>query len=118
MLVDQKVIAGIGNALKSEILFVAQINPFVAAASLGNEAAGRLVETAVELMRANVLEPAPSLNVAFGRRATRGTNPLAQLWVYGRAGRPCRQCGAPIASKKTGLDARATYWCPRCQSTK
>ena len=39
------------------------------------------------------------------------------LWVYGRGGKPCRKCGTPIEAKKTGLDARVTYWCPNCQPT-
>ncbi|MDP2052867.1 MAG: zinc finger domain-containing protein [Acidobacteriota bacterium] len=38
------------------------------------------------------------------------------MWVYSRAGKPCRNCGAAIASKKMGLDARTTYWCPACQA--
>ena len=37
------------------------------------------------------------------------------LWVYGRAGKPCRKCGTPIEMKKIGIDARSTYWCPKCQ---
>jgi endonuclease-8 len=37
------------------------------------------------------------------------------LWVYGRAGKPCRKCGTPIEMKKMGLEARSTYWCPQCQ---
>jgi endonuclease-8 len=37
------------------------------------------------------------------------------LWVYGRRGKPCRRCGATIESRKQGLDARTTFWCPNCQ---
>ena len=37
------------------------------------------------------------------------------VWVYGRRQKPCRKCGTPIEYKKMGLEARSTYWCPRCQ---
>ncbi|MEQ1731855.1 MAG: zinc finger domain-containing protein, partial [Vicinamibacterales bacterium] len=39
----------------------------------------------------------------------------AKVFVYGRAGKPCRTCDAAIRSSKAGLNARLTYWCPRCQ---
>jgi hypothetical protein len=45
-------------------------------------------------------------------------NPAAKLWVYSRGGKPCRRCGAVIQSKKTGVDARITYWRPQCQILK
>ena len=54
---------------------------------------------------------------ASGRRTTRSLDPDAKLWVYGRGGRPCRRCGARIEARQTGVDARLTYWCPRCQSS-
>jgi len=114
-LLNQRVIAGIGNVLKSEILFVAGIYPFAAVASLDDAAAGRLIEIARKLLTANVLDPAQRLSAAAGRSTTRSMNPLAKLWVYGRAGKVCRRCGAAIQSTKTGIDARITYWCPRCQ---
>jgi endonuclease VIII len=114
-LLNQRVVAGIGNVLKSEILFVAGINPFAPVASLDEAAAGRLIDIARELLTANVLDPVQRLNAGAGRSTTRSMNPSAKLWVYGRAGKPCRRCGAAIQSNKTGVDARLTYWCPRCQ---
>ena len=63
----------------------------------------------------NVMDRSQTLSLASGRRTTRSLDPSAKLWVYGRAGQPCRRCGSPIRSKKTGPDARVTYWCPRCQ---
>ncbi|HEX2310493.1 MAG TPA: zinc finger domain-containing protein [Vicinamibacterales bacterium] len=50
------------------------------------------------------------------RRTTGRAHPEARLWVYGRAGRACRRCGAPIHRRKQGPDARSTYWCPQCQA--
>ena len=52
-------------------------------------------------------------------RNLRQLNPASDhdesVWVYGRRGKPCRKCGTPIEMKKTGLEARSTYWCPNCQ---
>ena len=39
-----------------------------------------------------------------------------RTWVYGRAGRPCRRCGAPIRARGQGDANRTTYWCPGCQA--
>lgn len=49
------------------------------------------------------------------RRTTGRANPADRLWVYGRGRRPCRRCGTPIAWRKSGFEARSTYWCPSCQ---
>jgi endonuclease VIII len=114
-LLNQRVVAGIGNVLKSEILFVAGIDPFAPVASIDDALAGRLIDVARELLASNVLGPAQSLSASLGRRTTRSMNPAAKLWVYGRGGKPCRRCGAVIHAKKTGVDARITYWCPTCQ---
>jgi endonuclease-8 len=117
-LLNQRLMAGIGNVLKCEILFAAGINPFRSVASLDDHAIGRVVDVARELLRANVLEPAETLRTGFGRRTTRSMDPGARLWVYGRGGRPCRRCSAVLQSKKTGTDARITitFWCPVCQA--
>ncbi len=114
-LLDQRVMAGLGNVFKSEVLFVCGISPLRAAASLSEEEAQRLVRSSRELLRANVAEHRQPGAVRAYRRTTRFANPEARLWVYGRGGRPCRRCGAPIASCKQGESARLTYWCAVCQ---
>jgi endonuclease-8 len=116
VLLDQRVLAGIGNVFKSEILFLGKTDPFAPASSLPDERLRQLIAIAREQLRANVMTAARTLSPAFGRRTTRSLDPRATLWVYGRRGKPCRRCGVPIASRKTGLDARLTYWCPRCQA--
>jgi len=115
VLLDQRVMAGIGNVFKSEILFLAEVDPFAAPPELSDAQLECVIATAREQLRANVLPPSRSLRPAFGRRTTRRLDPNEKLWVYGRSGKPCRRCGAPIQSRATGLDARLTYWCPRCQ---
>jgi len=115
-LINQRVVSGIGNVFKSEILFLAGVNPFRRSASLDDPTLERILEVAVDQLKANVMTPAQTLTPSFGRRTTRSLDPREKLWVYGRGGRPCRRCGAPIQSRAAGPDARLTYWCPQCQS--
>ena len=116
VLLNQRVMAGIGNVFKSEVLFVAGVHPFAPAAALTDAELRRIVDIAREQLAANVMTRSQTLSLASGRRTTRSLNPNENLWVYSRGGRPCRKCGAPIQSRKTGLDARVTYWCPSCQA--
>jgi len=115
VLLDQRVAAGVGNVFKSEILFLAGIHPFAPVSSLGDAALERIVDIARAQLAANVLPPSRTLIRVTGRKTTRSLDPNRTLWVYGRGGKPCRKCGAIVHAKKTGLDARVTYWCPVCQ---
>jgi endonuclease VIII len=117
-LLDQRIVAGIGNVFKSEILFGAGVDPFRAVAALADEEISRIVDEARQQLRANVLRQSQTLSPAVGRRTTRSLDPHEKLWVYGRGGKPCRRCGTPIRAKKTGVDARLTYWCPACQRSR
>ena len=117
VLLNQRVVAGIGNVFKSEILFVAGIDPFTPVLSLSDADLERIVGLARGQLAASVLDRSKALVRSIGRRTTRSLDPNAKLWVYSRGGKPCRRCGAVISSRKTGLDARLTYWCPQCQST-
>jgi endonuclease-8 len=116
-LLDQSAIAGIGNVYKSEILFAGRISPFAKVDELTAADLGRLVAIAVKFMRANVADgTSAAIETYRGPRRTTGRrDPGARLWVYGRAGKPCRRCGTPISIRKQGPHARNTYWCPRCQ---
>ncbi len=97
VLLDQSVVAGIGNIFKSESLFAAHVHPFARVAELSRAEIERVVDAARRLMRA----------AAIRRPAT--------FAVYSRGGEPCRRCGTPISSRKQGENARITYWCERCQ---
>src|SRR5262249_31559632 len=114
---NQRVIAGIGNVFKSEILFLAGIDPFTPAEALSDRQLQRIVSVAREQLAANVLDRSQTLSPAVGRRTTRSLDPREKVWVYGRGGKPCRRCGSIVQANKTGVDARLTYWCPRCQRT-
>ena len=115
LLLDQRVAAGIGNVLKSEILYLSGIHPFTPVMALQNSDLERLVDVAREQLAANVIPRARTLSPVTGRRTTRSMDPNRKLWVYGRAGKPCRRCAAAIDARKTGPDARITFWCPVCQ---
>lgn len=115
-LLNQRVMAGIGNVYKSEVLFACRTNPFAAVGSLSDDQLTCLIATARRLLTANVTEGLAAMTTYMGfRRTTRRDNPSERLWVYGRAGEPCRRCGTKIEIDKRGRDARLTYWCPTCQ---
>jgi endonuclease VIII len=109
-LLDQRVVAGIGNVYKSEACFVARLDPWAPVASFDHAELETVVRTARDLMRANL---------RGGPRATTGHRARGpELWVYSRAGRPCRRCGTLIRSGPQGELLRLTYWCPRCQPAR
>lgn len=97
-LLDQALVAGIGNIFKSEACFAAHQDPWQPIADLPEGQLRRVVQTAHELMRDAV---------------DQGRPPSA---VYRRAGRPCPNCATPIASRGQGDANRTTYWCPVCQA--
>jgi endonuclease-8 len=117
VLLDQRALAGIGNVFKCEILFLAGVHPARDVGSLTGAELRTILELSRKLLAANVADGAGDAVVTWSghRRTTRSSNPEESLWVYGRSGRPCRRCGAPVAFSRQGRDARVTYWCPACQ---
>jgi endonuclease-8 len=118
VLLNQRVLSGLGNIYKSEVAFAAQVNPWRAIRSLSAAEIARLVEFAVRYMRANVAEGKGDGIVTYTgpRRTTGKMDTQERLWVYRRQGQECRRCGATILSRKQGTQARSTFWCPECQS--
>jgi endonuclease-8 len=113
VLVDQRVMAGLGNVYKSEVLWLERVAPSVPVVTLDDSTLARLIETARRLLVANADRrhgPERVTTSGADRRA------VGSLYVYGRTGRPCRRCGTPIASVQQGRELpRTTYWCPTCQ---
>jgi endonuclease-8 len=97
-LLDQRVVAGIGNVYKSEACFTAGMSPWRPLAEIGEDELVRVCAEARLLMREGV----------EGSRRARH--------VYRRASAPCPRCGTAIRSRRQGDAARATYWCPGCQA--
>ena len=115
-LLNQRVMAGIGNVYKSEVLFSCRVNPFRAVQDLSSDQVRCLATTARRFLRANVNDGMAAMTTDAGyRRTTRRAHPGERLCVYGRAGEPCRRCGTAVKVAKQGRDARLTYWCPACQ---
>ncbi|HEY2736203.1 MAG TPA: DNA-formamidopyrimidine glycosylase family protein [Polyangiales bacterium] len=116
-LLNQRVLAGLGNVYKSELLFLTGLHPLRSAETITRVQAAKLVELAQKLMASNVGPAADGGMVTYRglRRTTGRADPGERLWVYGRAGAPCRKCGGAISSALLGKDVRRTYWCPNCQ---
>jgi endonuclease VIII len=116
-LLTQSLMAGIGNVYKSEVCFACGVNPFRRISALSKEELMCLVSTARKFLQANVTENSGDGIVTYmGMRRTTGrSDPNERLWVYHRRAEPCRKCGTPIESRKQGIEARTTFWCPVCQ---
>jgi endonuclease-8 len=117
-LLRQTVLAGVGNVFKSEICFLTGLSPFRSVDTLSESQLRDVVSTAQRMLAANVLEDSGGQIVTYSgrkRRTTRNADPGESLWVYGRRGKSCRRCGAPIERCLQGPQARVTYWCPVCQ---
>jgi endonuclease-8 len=97
-LLDQTLVAGIGNIFKSEACFAARLDPWQPIADLDEDRLQQVAQAAHDLMQDAV---------------ERGRHPQA---VYRRAGQPCPTCGTPILSRGQGDANRTTYWCPACQT--
>jgi endonuclease VIII len=93
-LLDQTLVAGIGNKWRAEALFEASLSPWLPLQVVSDEALSVVLETASRLMR----------------------GPRRRNRVYRKAGRPCPRCGATIRSRQQGENARMAYWCPGCQA--
>jgi endonuclease VIII len=112
-LLDQRVVAGIGNVYRSEVLWMERIDPFTPAGSLPDADIDRLLGTARRLLLANAAPGSGPARTTTGA----GSRPAGErLWVYRRTGRPCRRCGTAIRSVRHGDELpRTLYWCPSCQ---
>ncbi|MFC5752499.1 DNA-formamidopyrimidine glycosylase family protein [Actinomadura rugatobispora] len=106
-LLDQSLLAGIGNVYKAEILFLRGVDPWTPVRDVPDLPA--VVDLSRRLLNAN--------KERHGHITTGDRRPGREHWVYGRAGRPCRRCGARVRRADQDSDAgeRVTFWCPRCQ---
>jgi formamidopyrimidine-DNA glycosylase len=118
VLLNQRVLAGLGNVYKSEVAFAAGVNPWRAMRTVTRGEMEKMVEFSLRYMRANVIDGKRDgiVTYAGNRRTTHSMSKEERLWVYGRAGQECRRCGAIVMMRKQGEQARSTYWCPECQA--
>jgi endonuclease-8 len=117
VLLNQRVMAGLGNVYKSEVLFACGVHPFRPVSTLTAAEVDCILERARRFLEANVKDGADGGMVTYTglRRTTRAADPGARLWVYRRQGKECRRCGTAILMRRQGPGARSTYWCPVCQ---
>jgi endonuclease-8 len=113
LLLDQHVASGIGNVYKSEVLFEVRVHPRTKVRELSDAQLSGIFQTAARLMPLNLLTR-PRTTVPLCRR---GEASSRRLWVYGREGEPCLDCGTPIERFLQGEMARSTYFCPHCQAS-
>ena len=99
-LLDQRVIAGIGNLWKVEGCFAAGIDPWRAAGRVSDDEVLAIVRATRPRMQ----------------QSARDGNQTRHKQIYGRAGMPCPRCGTRIRSRGQWEDGRTTYWCPSCQT--
>ena len=121
VLLNQRVLAGLGNVYKSEVAFAAGVNPFRAMRTITDREMEVMVEKSQQWLRANVIDGNSAtggdqiVTYSGNRRTTGRMDRAERLWVYGRQGQECRRCGATVMMRKQGEQARSTYWCPECQ---
>lgn len=111
-LLDQKLIAGIGNIYASEMLFEAGIHPDTPANTLSLEQLERLLQAGHAILQRSLANKGTTIR-SFESTPDHTGGYQNQLQVYGRKGQPCPRCGTPLVLEKTGQ--RSTYLCPNCQ---
>ena len=111
-LLDQGVLAGVGNIYASEALWLARVSPSRPAGRLGAEGARALTTAVREVLEFAIDNGGTTLRDFVGADGEPGENG-EYLLVYGRAGEPCGRCGSAI--RRVVIQGRATYFCPTCQ---
>ncbi len=112
LLLAGRLVVGVGNIYASEVLFLAGIRPTAAASSIGPGRARRLHAAIGQVLARAVQRGGSTLRDFASADGSAGHFQL-EAAVYGRAGLPCRACGAPIQLLRQGQ--RSSYFCPRCQ---
>ena len=107
-LLDQRVMAGVGNVYANELCFVMGRLPTSPVSSLKDPL--RVVQRARDMLWLN--------RSRVNRTTTGNTRSGQDLWVYGRVGRPCRRCGTTVQSDRDQVvgSERISFWCPVCQT--
>lgn len=108
LLLDQSVIAGLGNIYADEALFHAGLHPLCRADELTAAEIGRLHTAIRRVLRQAIAAHGTTIDWIYP-----GGWMQKRLRVYGRTGQPCRRCGAPIVALRVAQ--RGTHLCPRCQ---
>ncbi len=115
LLMDQSVLAGVGNVYRAEVLFRHQVNPYLPGRDLDRSEWEAIWEDLAVLMRSGVRSGRIVTTEPQDRERPAGrARRVDSHYVYRRAGLPCRRCGTPVASAV--MVARNLFWCPTCQA--
>jgi formamidopyrimidine-DNA glycosylase len=112
LLLDQTILAGMGNIYSDEALFLAGVHPRRVSSSLSRERAGRLHEAMISLLEKAIGARGSSMNDYVDARGEKGSFQNQHL-VYGREGKPCAKCGRAIRREVIG--SRSAHFCAKCQ---
>ncbi|MCU0484797.1 MAG: bifunctional DNA-formamidopyrimidine glycosylase/DNA-(apurinic or apyrimidinic site) lyase [Anaerolineales bacterium] len=108
LLLDQHVIAGLGNIYTDEALYLAGLHPLTVSNSVSEERAAKLLETIRSVLQSGIHHHGASIDWVY-----RGGDFQNYFLVYQRTGAPCKGCGTPI--QRIVVGQRGTHFCPRCQ---
>ena len=111
-LLDQEMVAGVGNIYADETLFEAGINPKTKSKNLKSSELKKLCSSLVKILNISIGEGGTTFSDFRDLEGING-NYGGQAWVYRRSGKPCRKCGEKILREK--ICGRSTHWCPNCQ---
>ena len=112
VILDQNIVAGVGNIYADESLFQARIHPLQAADTIGPAAAKRLQEAIIDVISRSVEAGGATIRTYKNTLGEAGKFQVS-LAVYGQTGQPCPNCGHPI--EKIRVAQRGTHYCPHCQ---
>lgn len=112
-LLDQSLVAGVGNIYADESLFAAGIRPHTPSHRLSLRRLAQLREALLEVLTASIQAGGTTFS-DFRQLSGLNGNYGGQAWVYRRAGQPCRRCGTEIRVDRLG--GRSSHWCLHCQS--
>lgn len=113
VLLDQKVIAGLGNIYADESLFYASVHPATKAGELSEEQIGQILEGARSVMLASIDSGGSTMATYIKPDGSTGNYLELFAEVFRREGQPCKRCGEKIL--KTRVAGRGTHYCPKCQ---
>ncbi|MBR0415830.1 bifunctional DNA-formamidopyrimidine glycosylase/DNA-(apurinic or apyrimidinic site) lyase [Candidatus Saccharibacteria bacterium] len=113
VILDQKIICGLGNIYADEALYDCQIHPKTLAGDLSEKQAGELLESAKKVMEASINSGGSTMKTYVKADGTKGDYLEKFAQVFRREGQPCRRCGAEI--EKIRVAGRGTHICPQCQ---
>jgi formamidopyrimidine-DNA glycosylase len=111
-LIDQTIIAGLGNIYASEILFKARVHPSVPSGRLSQSKIKRIVDSTKEILNL-AIEKAGTTISDYKTPDSKSGDFQNFLQVYGKANKPCSTCGSLI--QRAVINQRSTFFCPRCQ---